>query len=98
MSDKKGFEDRLKSARDEYNEDYNPKPAETNNISGAETGYEFLAYVISGGLLGYLCDRFIGTAPWGIMAGLVLGLVAGVFRANDRMKKQATKLAEKSRK
>lgn len=91
------LEKRIKAAREEFDEDYNPKPS-TNSleISGANVGYEFLAYVISGGLLGYLLDRFVGTAPWGILLGLIFGLVAGVFRANDRMKQKGQKSTEKS--
>ncbi len=79
----------LKAARQEFEEDYNPKPdpaiASSGGIDSSSVAYEFLAYVISGGILGYVIDLFSGFFPWSIMAGILLGLVAGVFRANYRM-------------
>jgi ATP synthase protein I len=35
--------------------------------------------VIVGALLGYLFDRFAGTAPWGMIVFLLLGFCAGVL-------------------
>lgn len=86
--DKEDLEERIKAARDEFEDDYNPKPVENTHATGANIGYEFLAYVLSGGLLGYLCDRFLGTAPWGILIGFILGLIGGVYRADRRMKEK----------
>jgi ATP synthase protein I len=40
---------------------------------------EFIAGVIVGALLGYLVDRFVGTAPWGMIVFLLLGFCAGVL-------------------
>lgn len=40
---------------------------------------EFVAAVIVGALLGYLVDRFAGTAPWGMIVLLMLGFCAGVL-------------------
>lgn len=40
---------------------------------------EFIAAVIVGALLGYLVDRFVGTAPWGMIVLLLLGFCAGVL-------------------
>ncbi|NVP56268.1 AtpZ/AtpI family protein [Mycoplana rhizolycopersici] len=40
---------------------------------------EFIAAVIVGALLGYLLDRFVGTAPWGMIVLLMLGFCAGVL-------------------
>ena len=88
---KDDLEDRIKAARNEYNEDYNPKTPEPTHIGGAGIGYEFLAYVISGGLLGYFSDKFFDTAPWGILLGFLFGMVGGVYRAQDRMKKSHEK-------
>ncbi len=84
------LDERIKAARDEYEEDYNPKPsAKLQNSDSHTIGYEFLASVISGGLIGYLIDKFVGIAPWGLMGFLILGLVAGTMRANARMKKDS---------
>lgn len=81
----------LKVARDEYEQDYNPKPVQNIQSEGASIGYEFLAYVISGGLLGYGIDYFFHTLPFGLMICMILGLVLGVFRANYRTQKAAKK-------
>jgi len=78
------LEEELKAAREEFNEDYNPKPKESTGTEGANIGYEFLAYVISGGVLGYAIDKFLDTLPFGMMLFIVFGFVAGVYRANKR--------------
>lgn len=76
----------LKAARAEYNDDYNPEPEPDTHSEGANIGYEFLAYIISGGLLGYGLDYLLGTIPLFFMGGMVMGMVGGVFRANARTK------------
>lgn len=76
----------LKSARAEYEQDYNPQPKENHSSAGANIGYEFLAYVISGGVLGYGIDYFANSMPLFFMIGLVFGFVGGVYRANKRQK------------
>lgn len=40
---------------------------------------EFIAGVLVGAGLGYLFDRFLGTAPWGMIFFLLLGFCAGVL-------------------
>ena len=40
---------------------------------------EFVAGVIAGGILGYLCDHLLGTKPWGLMLFLVLGFLTGIY-------------------
>jgi ATP synthase protein I len=40
---------------------------------------EFIAAIIAGAVLGYLLDRFVGTAPWGMIVLLLLGFCAGVL-------------------
>jgi ATP synthase protein I len=40
---------------------------------------EFIAAIIVGGFLGWLVDRFVGTAPWGMIVLLLLGFCAGVL-------------------
>jgi len=82
------LEVRLKAARKEYEEDYNPKPAEDSHSEGTSIAYEFLAYVISGGLLGYAIDHFFNSAPWGMMFFVVFGFIGAVYRANARTRAQ----------
>lgn len=40
---------------------------------------EFISAIVVGALLGYLFDRFVGTAPWGMIVFLLLGFCAGVL-------------------
>jgi ATP synthase protein I len=34
---------------------------------------------LAGGLLGWLVDRLVGTAPWGLIVCLILGFAAGML-------------------
>ncbi|CDX42284.1 AtpZ/AtpI family protein [Mesorhizobium sp. WSM4935] len=53
----------------------------------AATGYgqalklssEFIAGVVVGVGLGWIIDRLVGTAPWGLIVGLLLGFGAGIL-------------------
>ncbi len=40
---------------------------------------EFIAGVIAGGILGWICDRTLGTGPWGMIVLLMLGFLTGVY-------------------
>ena len=40
---------------------------------------EFISAIVVGAILGYLFDRFVGTAPWGMIVLLLLGFCAGVL-------------------
>jgi ATP synthase protein I len=61
--------------------------AEENRKAGDGAGFatalklssEFVAGVLVGAGIGYLLDRFAGTAPWGMIVFLLLGFVAGVL-------------------
>lgn len=47
-------------------------------------GVDLVANTIVGLAIGYLLDRWLGTSPWLMITGLVLGSVAGfltIFRA-----------------
>jgi ATP synthase protein I len=40
---------------------------------------EFVAAILVGAVLGWFADRFLGTAPWGLVGFLFLGLAAGFW-------------------
>lgn len=42
-------------------------------------GFELAAAVAGFTLAGYWWDRHFGTAPWGVLIGVVLGLVGGMY-------------------
>ncbi len=55
---------------------------------GLRIGIELIAALLVGLALGWLTDRYIGTRPWGLIAGFFLGSAAGVvnvFRAVQGM-------------
>lgn len=47
---------------------------------GWVAGGSFFGSIASGTLLGYVADRLLGTDPWLVVAGIVLGSYAGFLR------------------
>lgn len=43
-------------------------------------GTEFAVAVVGGGVLGWLIDTWLKTAPWALLGGCVFGLVWGFIR------------------
>lgn len=43
-------------------------------------GLELVLYIGVCGLLGFWLDRWLGSAPWLLLAGLLVGLLAGGYR------------------
>jgi F0F1-type ATP synthase assembly protein I len=41
--------------------------------------FSLFAAVVSGLLLGWILDRWLGTGPWLLVAGVVLGAAAGFY-------------------
>ncbi|ENN88984.1 ATP synthase protein [Rhizobium freirei PRF 81] len=58
---------------------------------------EFIAAIIVGAVLGYVLDRFVGTAPWGMIILLLLGFCAGVLNVLRSAGKVATPVLEERR-
>lgn len=40
-------------------------------------GTEFLSAILAGGLIGWLIDRWLASAPTGLVIGLIAGIVVG---------------------
>ena len=57
-----------------------PNPEE-NRKSGLAyaAGFTLFASVVSVGGVGWLLDRWLGTQPWLLVVGLVLGSAVGLF-------------------
>lgn len=70
----KGVETNGEKAADERAERNRKGYAEAMKLSS-----EFISAVVVGAILGYLFDRFVGTAPWGMIVLLLLGFCAGVL-------------------
>jgi ATP synthase protein I len=45
----------------------------------AAASYSLIGSVVFLGGLGYGCDRWFGTSPWGVVGGFVLGVVVGLY-------------------
>lgn len=84
IQEQKNLEKRIDEARADFNEDYNPPAADTTNSDSANIGYEFLAYIISGGIFGYGLDYFLGSIPLFMILFLIVGLAYGAVQANKR--------------
>ena len=47
---------------------------------GWMVGGSFVGSILSGTLLGYLADRWLDTAPWMVVVGILLGSYSGFMR------------------
>ena len=76
--------DRLEARLDAF-EAQRAKPIAPLGTSGMSQGYRLIWDVVSGFLggaaLGWLVDKVAGTAPLGLVGGLVIGSGVGVFLA-----------------
>ncbi|SEP84084.1 ATP synthase protein I [Devosia sp. YR412] len=46
---------------------------------GMRIGTEFIAAIIVGCVLGYLVDLGLGSSPWGLLIGMLMGFAAGIL-------------------
>lgn len=46
----------------------------------AAASYALVGAILVMGGLGYGCDRWFGTEPWGLFGGLMLGIVVGFYQ------------------
>lgn len=73
--DLEAFGDKVKAAQDAHAPDYSDE--RTGWAVGVRYASEFSAAVIVGGALGWIFDYFVGTLPWGMLIGIILGFTAG---------------------
>ena len=45
----------------------------------AAAGYTLIGALLLLGGIGYALDRWLGTAPWCLLGGLVLGIIVGFY-------------------
>lgn len=50
-------------------------------------GGSFLSSILAGTLLGYFADQWLGTEPWLVVSGVILGSYAGFMRMWQFMKR-----------
>lgn len=66
-------------AREEQASEARAEESRKGYAQAMKLSSEFISAIIVGALLGYLLDRFVGTAPWGLIILLLLGFCAGVL-------------------
>ena len=71
----------LKAARQEFEEDYNPKPDPNDeNVGiGARAGAELVGSILGGGLIGYGLDYYFETKPIFFLIFILLGVITGFY-------------------
>ena len=54
---------------------------ETNRKTGLAyaAAFSLFAAVVSGLIVGWLLDRWLGTRPWLLVVGIILGAIAGFY-------------------
>jgi F0F1-type ATP synthase assembly protein I len=70
-----------------------PEKRFPNWVRYSSVGIEFAAAIVGFTLVGYWIDRQFGSAPWGLVAGLVLGFVGGFYN----LVKQAIRATKEAR-
>lgn len=71
----------LKAARQEFEEDYNPKPkSEDENVGvGARAGVELVGSILGGAFIGYGIDYYFETSPIFFLTFILLGVATGFY-------------------
>ncbi len=71
----------LKAARQEFEDDYNPKPdpSDENVGVGARAGVELVGSILGGGLIGYGLDHVFETSPIFFLIFILLGVITGFY-------------------
>jgi len=71
----------LKAARQEFEDDYHPKPgpADENVGVGARAGVELVGSIIGGGLIGYGLDHYFETSPTFFLIFILLGVITAFY-------------------
>ncbi|MCS7267787.1 MAG: AtpZ/AtpI family protein [Geminicoccaceae bacterium] len=88
--------ERLRGRADAPAKKAGPVESRTPWGSGIQVGIELVAGLAGGLLLGWALDSWLGTAPWLLVAGFVLGAAAGVRNAWRWMQRFERRMREGS--
>ena len=76
------------------------RPASSSSESGISEGYRLLAGLLSGVLgglgLGWAVDHFAHTSPFGLIGGLLIGTVGGIYSTVRAASMASNRAAAKS--
>ncbi len=68
-----------------------PKPEQSKLALAMTLGGVMSSNIIGGIIVGYVMDKWLGTSPWLIIAGITLGTIgamAGLYRITSRLNEQ----------
>ena len=54
----------------------NPEAEIAKGVTGLDVGLRLVGAVLGLGALGFALDKWLGSLPWGMLGGIVLGFVA----------------------
>lgn len=88
MSEKqfKDLEEKIKQFRSRNKPDPDEEKEYADRQTGMRAGSEFMAYILSGGLVGWTIGHFFGNMPLWLILMLFLGFGLGIYRAAQLMK------------
>lgn len=57
-------------------------------MKGIQAAYGFIGALLGGAFIGYLVDRWLGSAPWGLLIGTLLGFGGGLYSLYTALQRQ----------
>lgn len=86
MADLKDLEDKINKAKAGNGPETNNEKEYADRQTGMRAGSEFMAYIISGGLVGWGIGYFFGNMALWLILMMFLGFGMGIWRAAQLMK------------
>jgi|TARA_R100000501_G_scaffold17911_1_gene34693 ATP synthase protein I len=89
------LEARLAAAKARANPEADPRSVAGNAFAqGTRLALELVAGILVGAALGYFLDRWLGSSPFGMIGGFLLGLVAGFMNLMRAVNREAAKVTD----
>ncbi len=79
--DLQDLEDRINKMKKEESDDTAQQKEFADRQTGMRAGSEFMAYIFSGGFVGWLIGHYFGNMPLWIILMVFLGFGMGTYRA-----------------
>lgn len=78
-SDIEDLADKIKSSQESGGQCDKPDPIMESKREGLQAGAELVGAIGGGALIGYGLDKWLDTAPWFMLGGLLLGFVTALY-------------------
>ena len=86
MNDLKDLDDKIQKFKSGKTPEHDNEKEYADRNTGMRAGSEFMAYIISGGLVGWTIGHFFGNMPLWLILMMFLGFGMGIYRASQLMK------------